>query len=72
MAKAFKVPAAPLGMHRHQHPRVIVAITRGTVQIVEQTGPAWSDVSQTGRAYWQPANPPDAMRADVNAGDNPD
>ena len=32
-------PDAPLAMHRHEHPRVIVAMTGGTMKIVEQNGP---------------------------------
>jgi beta-alanine degradation protein BauB len=62
---------APLAMHRHEHPRVIVALTGGTMKIVEQNGPAESHVWETGKAYWLPANPPNTMHADVNAGGKP-
>jgi len=64
-------PDAPLAMHRHEHPRVIVALTGGTMKIVEQNGPAESHVWESGKAYWLPANPANAMHADVNAGDKP-
>jgi hypothetical protein len=33
--------------------------------------PAESHVWETGKAYWLPANPPNTMHADVNAGDKP-
>ena len=38
---------------------------------VEQNGPAESHIWETGKAYWLPANPPNTMHADVNAGDKP-
>jgi|SRR5580704_9504719 hypothetical protein len=69
--KSVIVPDAPLTMHRHEHPRVIVAMTGGPMNIVEQNGPAESHVWETGKAYWLPANPPNTMHADVNAGDKP-
>lgn len=64
-------PNAPLTMHRHDHPRVIIALQGGTMKIVEQNGPTEEHVWETGKAYWLPANPPNAMHADVNAGDKP-
>jgi beta-alanine degradation protein BauB len=69
--KSVIIPDAPLAMHRHEHPRVIVAMTGGTMKIVEQNGPAVSHVWETGKAYWLPANPPNTLHADVNAGDKP-
>jgi beta-alanine degradation protein BauB len=69
--KSVIFPDAPLAMHRHEYPRVIVAMTGGTMKIVEQNGPAESHVWETGKAYWLPANPPHTMHADVNAGDKP-
>ncbi len=69
--KSVIFPDAPLAMHRHEHPRVIVAMTGGTMRIVEQNGPAESHVWETGKAYWLPANPPNTLHADVNAGDKP-
>ncbi len=69
--KSVILPDATLAMHRHEHPRVIVAMTGGTMKIVEQNGPAESHVWETGKAYWLPANPPNTMHADVNTGDKP-
>ena len=69
--KSVILPDAPLALHRHEHPRVIVALTGGTMKIVKQNGPVESHVWETGKAYWLPANPPNTMHSDVNAGDKP-
>jgi hypothetical protein len=58
-------------MHRHDHPRVIIALSGGTMKIVEQGGSSEEHVWETGKAYWLPANSPGTMHADVNAGDKP-
>jgi quercetin dioxygenase-like cupin family protein len=64
-------PNAPLTMHRHEHPRVIIALSGGTMNIVEDNGRNESHVWETGKAYWLPANTPNTMHADVNKGDKP-
>jgi beta-alanine degradation protein BauB len=65
------LPNAPLAMHRHDHPRVIIALSGGTMKIVEQSGATETHVWETGKAYWLPANPPNTLHQDVNAGDKP-
>lgn len=65
------MPGAPLTMHRHDHPRVIIALSGGNIKIVDQGGTSESHLWETGKAYWLPANLPDTMHADVNAGDKP-
>lgn len=69
--KSLIVPNAPLTLHRHDHPRVIIALQGGTMNIVEQNGPTEKHVWETGKAYWLPANPPGTQHADVNAGAKP-
>jgi beta-alanine degradation protein BauB len=69
--KSVVMPNAPLTMHRHDHPRVIIALSGGTMKIVEQSGSSKEHVWEAGKAYWLPANPPNTMHADVNAGDKP-
>lgn len=69
--KSVVVPNAPLTMHRHEHPRVIIALHGGTMKIVEQNGPTEQHGWETGKAYWLPANLPNTLHADVNAGDKP-
>jgi beta-alanine degradation protein BauB len=69
--KSVVVPNAPGSMHRHDHPRVIIALSGGTMNIVNQNGPTERHVWETGKAYWLPANPPGTLHADVNTGDKP-
>jgi quercetin dioxygenase-like cupin family protein len=69
--KSTVLPNEPLKMHRHEHPRVIIALTGGTMNIVQQNGPTEKHVWETGKAYWLSSNPPGTMHADVNAGDKP-
>jgi beta-alanine degradation protein BauB len=69
--KSVVMPNAPLSMHRHEHPRVIIALSGGTMKIVESDGKSESHIWETGKAYWLPKNPPGTMHADVNAGDKP-
>jgi hypothetical protein len=69
--KSVVMPNAPLTMHRHDHPRVIIALSGGTMKIVDQQGKSEEHMWETGKAYWLPANPPGTMHADVNAGDKP-
>ena len=69
--KSVVLPNQPLNMHRHDHPRVIIALKGGTMKIVDQSGAEEPLVWDTGKAYWLPANPPGTKHADVNAGDQP-
>jgi quercetin dioxygenase-like cupin family protein len=69
--KSVVLPNQPLTMHRHDHPRVIVALKGGTMKIVDQNGAEEQHVWETGKAYWLPANPPNTKHADVNTGDQP-
>jgi hypothetical protein len=65
------LPNSPLTMHRHDHGRVIIPLQGGTMNIVDQSGAKEPHVWEAGKAYWLPANPPNTMHADVNAGDKP-
>ena len=65
------LPHQPLSMHRHDHPRVIVALTDGTIDIVDANGTHDVHVWKQNHAYWLPAMPPGAMHSDVNTGDAP-
>ena len=69
--KSVIYPNQPLTMHRHDHPRVIVSLKGGTIEIVDQSGTRERHVWETGKAYWLPANPPDTRHADLNTGDQP-
>jgi hypothetical protein len=69
--KSVVYPDAPLTMHRHDHPRVIIALKGGTMKIVEKSGSSEDHTWETGHAYWLPANPAGTQHADVNAGKDP-
>jgi hypothetical protein len=69
--KSLVLPNQPLTMHRHDHPRVIIALKGGTMKIVEQDGTSETHVWETGKAYWLAANAPNTSHADVNAGAEP-
>ena len=69
--KTTVLPNAPLTMHRHDHPRVLIALSGGTMKIVEQSGKSETHQWDTGKAYWLPANAPNTLHADVNAGNKP-
>ena len=69
--KSVIAPNGPLTPHRHEHPRVLVALSGGTMKLVEQGGKTETDVWETGKAYWLPANAPGTMHSDVNAGAKP-
>ena len=69
--KSLVLPNNPLPFHRHEHPRVIIALNGGTMKILEETGQSEMHEWQTGKAYWLPANPPGTRHQDVNVGDKP-
>ena len=69
--KSTVLPNNPLPLHRHEHPRVIVALKGGTMKVLEETGPGETHEWETGKAYWLPANPPGTRHQDVNLGDAP-
>jgi len=69
--KTIVLPHQPLAMHHHDHPRVIIALTGGTMNIVDPAGHIEPHVWETGKAYWLPAMPPNTLHSDVNAGDKP-
>ena len=69
--KTIVMPHQPLAMHHHDHPRVIIALIGGTMNIVDPSGNVESHIWETGKAYWLPAMPPNTLHSDVNAGDKP-
>jgi len=69
--KSVVLPNNPLPLHRHEHPRVIIALSGGTMKILEETGQSETEKWETGKAYWLPANAPGTQHQDVNVGDKP-
>jgi quercetin dioxygenase-like cupin family protein len=64
-------PGTPLPLHHHDHPRVLVALSPGTLKIVEQSGETQTIVLKVGEAYWLPAMSKGALHQDVNASGQP-
>ena len=69
--KSVVLPRDPLPLHRHEHPRVIIAMHGGTMKILEESGQSELHKWETGKAYWLPANPPGTRHQDVNVSDEP-
>lgn len=69
--KTVVLPNNPLPFHRHDHPRVIVALKGGTMKILEDTGASETQQWVTDKAYWLPANPLGTHHQDVNVGKTP-
>src|SRR5579863_4962361 len=59
----------PLPLHRHEHPRVIIALRGGSIELLEESGKSEVQEWQTGKAYWLGANPPGTRHQDINVGD---
>jgi beta-alanine degradation protein BauB len=69
--KSLVLPNNPLPLHRHEHPRIIIALRGGTMKILEESGQSETHEWETGKAYWLPANTPGTRHQDVNVGDKP-
>jgi len=69
--KTVVSPNAPLTMHTHQHPRVIVALKGGTMKVQYEDGTSESHTWETGKSYWLPASEGMKRHADVNTGPQP-
>ncbi len=69
--KTTVMPHAPLTMHTHDHPRVLVALTGGTMKIVYEDGGSETHKWETGKAYWLSAEEGKRRHADVNEGSRP-
>ena len=69
--KSIIMPKQPLTMHRHEHPRALIALAGGTMKIVQKTGETEVANWETGKAYWLTADAPNTTHADVNDTDNP-
>lgn len=48
--KTTIMPKAPLQMHTHEHPRVVVALRGGTMKIVYENGQSETQKWETGKA----------------------
>ena len=69
--KTTVMPNAPLAMHTHEHPRVIVALSGGTMKIINENGTSEVHRWDTGKAYWLSAEEGKKRHADSNQEDKP-
>jgi beta-alanine degradation protein BauB len=69
--KSVVLPNSPLPLHRHEHPRVIIALRGGSMKILEDSGKSELHDWQTGKAYWLDANAPGTRHQDINVGNTP-
>ncbi len=69
--KTTVMPHAPLQMHTHDHPRVIVALEGGTMKVVYEDGTSETHQWDTGKAYWLSSEEGKRRHADANQGDKP-
>ena len=64
-------PASPLKMHRHDLPRIVVALQGGTLKKITDKGEVSDLVFETGKSYWLEADPEGELHGDVNESDQP-
>jgi quercetin dioxygenase-like cupin family protein len=70
--KSIVMPNQPLTLHRHEHGRVLVALTSGQLRVVDKAGKVLNTYDLTaGKALWLGVDPPGQMHADVNPGTRP-
>jgi hypothetical protein len=69
--KTVVPPNAPLTMHTHQHARVIIPLTGGTMKVVYEDGTSETHDWQAGKAYWLSTSEGLKRHADVNTGSSP-
>jgi quercetin dioxygenase-like cupin family protein len=70
--KSIIMPKQPLSLHRHDHGRALVALTDGTLQVVDKDNKTLNTYKwERGKAYWLGVDPPGEMHADVNNTDRP-
>lgn len=70
--KSIVMPNQPLTLHRHEHGRVLVALTNGQLRVVDKAGKVLDTYNlRAGKALWLGIDPPGQMHADVNPGTKP-
>ena len=69
--KTTVMPNAPLAMHTHDHPRVIVALSGGTMKVVNEDGTSEVHQWETGKAYWLSLEEGKKRHADANQDNKP-
>ena len=60
-----------LPMHRHDHDRVVVALSDGKLKIINDKGEVHYLTLQKGKAYFLSKDKPNELHSDENLGDKP-
>lgn len=67
--KSIIYPNQPLSMHRHENGRALIALTDGTLKVVNEEGETVDTYEwKAGNAYWLDEDPPNVLHGDVNEG----
>jgi quercetin dioxygenase-like cupin family protein len=69
--KTVLAPHETIGMHRHEHGRVVVALKGGTLTIPQDDGGSHKLALETGKAYWLDADPAGKLHGDANESGRP-
>lgn len=69
--KSIIMPKQPLTLHRHEHPRALIALKGGAIDIVQKGGESQHVVWESGKAYWLTEDKTGTTHADVNNGTEP-
>lgn len=69
--KTVILPHEPLKFHRHDHPRVVVALKGGTLKKIEESGEISDLLFETGKAYWLSEDPENTFHGDINQSNEP-
>jgi len=70
--KSVVMPKQPLTLHRHDHGRVLVALTDGQLRVVDKDNKVLDTYNlKAGKALWLGVDPPGQLHADVNPGRRP-
>lgn len=69
--KVHLPPKQSSELHRHNHPRVVVVLTAGSLRLLVEGAPPRVLAWQSGKAYWLPADGPGEYHTYVNDGDRP-
>jgi len=69
--KTTLMPGGPLEMHTHEYPRVVIALSVGTMKVVNEVGPPDVHEWETGKAYWLSREQGQKRHADSNVGGKP-
>lgn len=60
-----------LPMHRHEHDRIVVALSSGTLKVTNNKGASHNLVLEKNKAYFLPKDPIDELHQDENITEHP-